>query len=55
MQKKIGSGMTYAEARARLRKAATKRLITLDVLDCSESLLPDIFPPLKEKLDEDLR
>ncbi|KWV60354.1 hypothetical protein AS156_29465 [Bradyrhizobium macuxiense] len=44
--KKIGSGMSYAEARARLRKAVTKRLITLDVLDCSERLLPDIFPLL---------
>jgi hypothetical protein len=46
--KKIGAGMSYAEARARLRKAVTKRLITLDVLDCSETLLPDVFPPLKK-------
>ncbi|MDA9473881.1 hypothetical protein XI03_04995 [Bradyrhizobium sp. CCBAU 65884] len=43
---KSGAGMSYAEARARLRKAVTKRLITLDVLDCSERLLPDIFPLL---------
>jgi hypothetical protein len=46
--KKIGAGMSYAEARARLRKAVTKRLITLDVLDCSETLLPDVFPLLRE-------
>ena len=46
--KKIGCGMSYAEARARLRKAVTKRLITLDVLDCGETLLPDVFPLLKE-------
>ncbi|MGY8665695.1 hypothetical protein Q3C01_25505 [Bradyrhizobium sp. UFLA05-109] len=44
--KKTGAGMSYAEARARLRKAVTKQLITLDVLDCSEHLLPDIFPLL---------
>ncbi|MCP3471372.1 hypothetical protein NLM33_13630 [Bradyrhizobium sp. CCGUVB1N3] len=46
--KKIGSGMSYAEARARLRKAVTKRLITLDVLDCSETLLREIFPALQD-------
>ncbi len=46
--KKFGAGMSYAEARARLRKAVTKRLITLDVLDCSEALLHDVFPLLKE-------
>ncbi|WP_063685579.1 hypothetical protein [Bradyrhizobium stylosanthis] len=46
--KKIGCGMTYAEARARLRKAVTKRLITLNVLDCSETLLAEIFPALLE-------
>ncbi|WP_439372945.1 hypothetical protein [Bradyrhizobium sp. DASA03120] len=45
---KVGAGMSYAEARARLRKAVTKRLITLDVLDCSETLLAEIFPALQD-------
>ncbi|UEM11934.1 hypothetical protein J4G43_047090 [Bradyrhizobium barranii subsp. barranii] len=44
--KKFGARMSYAEARARLRKVVTKQLITLDLLDCSERLLPDIFPLL---------
>ena len=42
--KKVGTGMSYAEARARLRKAVTKRLITSNVLDCSETMLAEIFP-----------
>lgn len=46
--KKHGAGMSYAEARARLRKAVTKRLITLDVIDCSDTLLAEIFPALQE-------
>lgn len=46
--KKLGAGMSYAEARARPRKAVTKRLITLNVLDCSETLLAEIFPALQE-------
>ncbi|MEY9421549.1 hypothetical protein ABIF69_007991 [Bradyrhizobium japonicum] len=40
--------MSYAEARARLRKVVTKRLITLDVIDCNETLRDEIFPLLKE-------
>ncbi|WFU44169.1 hypothetical protein QA640_17980 [Bradyrhizobium sp. CB82] len=44
--KKIGRVMSYAEALARLRKAVTKRLITLDVIDLDADLLPDIFPKL---------
>lgn len=46
--KKLGAGMSYAEARARLRKVVTKRLITLDVIDCNETLRDEIFPLLKE-------
>jgi hypothetical protein len=47
--KNSGAGMTYTEARARLRKAVTKRLITLNVLDCSEAVLPEIFPLLNDE------
>ncbi|WP_271501919.1 hypothetical protein [Bradyrhizobium sp. CCBAU 11357] len=36
--------MSYAEALARLRKAVTKRLITLEVINLDADLLPDFFP-----------
>ncbi|MDD1522424.1 MULTISPECIES: hypothetical protein [Bradyrhizobium] len=36
--------MSYTEALARLRKAVTKRLITLDVINLDADLLPDFFP-----------
>ncbi|MGX1151421.1 hypothetical protein [Bradyrhizobium ottawaense] len=50
--KKFGRVMSYAEALARLRKAVTKRLITLDVIDLDAALLPDIFPELPKTTAE---
>ncbi|WP_157787986.1 hypothetical protein [Bradyrhizobium elkanii] len=50
--KKVGRVMSYAEALARLRKAVTKRLITLDVIDLDTDLLPDIFPELPNRAAE---
>jgi hypothetical protein len=44
--KNFGRGMSYAEARARLRRAAIKQLKTLGVNDLGPSLLSDVFPPL---------
>ncbi|KYK44669.1 hypothetical protein A1D31_36440 [Bradyrhizobium liaoningense] len=47
--KKFGRVMSYAEALARLRKAVTKRLITLDVINLDADLLPGIFPELPKQ------
>jgi hypothetical protein len=44
--KKVGRGMSYTEARARLRKATIKQLKLLGVNDFGPSLLSEIFPPL---------
>ena len=44
--KNVGRGMSYTEARARLRKAAIKQLKSLGVNDFGPSLLSEIFPPL---------
>ncbi|KRQ99256.1 hypothetical protein [Bradyrhizobium valentinum] len=46
--KKVGRGMSYAEARARLRKAVTKRLICHDKLEMNTDLLDGLFPELPE-------
>ncbi|WP_323984490.1 hypothetical protein [Bradyrhizobium japonicum] len=50
--KKFGRVMSYAEALARLRKAVTKRLITLDVINLDADLLPGIFPELPKQTAE---
>jgi hypothetical protein len=49
-----GQGMSYAEARARLRRVVTKRFITLDNFDLDHALLPSIFPALPGR-SENLR
>ncbi len=53
--KKVGKGMSYVEALARLRKAVTKRLITQDILDVGTDLLPSIFPPIERERRRNLR
>ncbi|VIO80085.1 hypothetical protein [Bradyrhizobium ivorense] len=50
--KKFGRVMSYAEALARLRRAVTKRLITLDVINLDADLLPGIFPDLPNETAE---
>lgn len=47
--KNFGLGMSYAEARARLRKEVTKRLIRMNILDLRDDLLPSIFPALPQQ------
>jgi len=47
--KKVGQGMSYTEALARLRKVVTKRLVLHDVIVYDSNMLCEIFPPLIAK------
>lgn len=46
--KKVGQGMSYTEALARLRKVVTKRLVLHDVIIYDTDMLSEIFPDLPQ-------